>query len=267
MGSASESILTTESIVVNRMNLRRHLLLPLASLALSWLWTESTATAEVVRNPDLTGIWMPYRARGPQGDNGPIRWPSEPPYTAAGQALWDAYTSEFDPVTDDPAKYCVHPGMPTSMLGTPTFPMEIFHRPQDITMMIEAYYQYRKIYMDGYDHPEPILPTRMGYSIAHWEDDTTLVVETSFLSERDKGRVLMSDEASVTERIHVETDDSGQRLLVNNMTFTDPKLYAEPIQLRSFWQYSPDTPIMEYVCSQSIYDDFVAQKRRQAESH
>jgi len=36
---------------------------------------------------------------------------------------------------------------------------------------------YRKIYMADHNPPKPVLPSAMGLSVAHWEDDT-LVVET-----------------------------------------------------------------------------------------
>lgn len=149
-------------------------MIPICAFALC-----TVARAETVQNPDLGGLWTPHFIRGKAVDNSPIRWLSSPPYTAYGQALWDAYAAEFDPAMDDPARFCVHPGMPTSMIGTPTFPMEIFHRPQDITL-------------------------------------------------------------------------------------TDPRIYAEPIRMRGVWRYSPETPIMEYVCSQNIYDEHIAEKRSRA---
>ncbi|WP_428096473.1 hypothetical protein [Candidatus Rariloculus sp.] len=234
-----------------------------ASVVLAAAGGAVSGHAQVVSDPDFTGIWMPLIEREASVER--IVWPAEPPYTEYGQAPWDAYTAEFDPITDDPAKFCVHPGMPRSMLGTPTFPIEIFHRPHDLTMFLEAYYQYRKIYIEieGRDHPEPILSTRMGYSIAHWEDDT-LVVETSHLAGRDKGRILMSDDARVFERIHMEIDDEDRRLLVIDLRFVDPLIYAEPVDIRGVWYYSPDTPVMEYVCSQTIYDEHIAEKRAAA---
>jgi hypothetical protein len=243
-------------IVANRTN--GYVVMSSALLAALWM---SVLHSENVVRPDLNGLWTP--ARGPSGERPALRFPSDPPYTELGRRLWDAYTTEFDPVVDDPARFCVHPGMPGSMIGTPTFPMEIFHREHDVTMMLEAYYQYRKIYLDGYDRPEPILTTRMGYSVGRWDGDT-LVVETSHLSERNMGRILMSEAARIVERIRVEVDEDGNRLLVVDITFTDPEIYSEPIAMRGYWNSSPDTPIMEYVCSQNIFDEYIANKRAQA---
>jgi hypothetical protein len=212
--------------------------------------------------PDLTGLWTTAPRGGAEGLPMPIR-PREMPYTELGQQMWDDYAAEFDPDVDAPGRFCVHPGMPTVMIGTPTFPIEIFQREHDITIFNEAYYQYRKIYIDGYDRPEPILPSRMGYAVGTWEG-ATLVIETSFLSERDMVSTIMSDEARIVERIHVQTTDDGRRVLVDDITLTDPKIYTEPVVMRGVWLESPDTPIMEYICSQNIFDEHIRDKREAA---
>lgn len=213
--------------------------------------------------PDLSGLWTPApRAAGDDGIPRAIRAPRELPYTELGQSLWDAYTSEFDPVVDAPGRFCVHPGMPTVMIGTPTFPMEIFQRDRDVTMFNEAYYQYRKVYIEGFDRPEPILPTRMGYAVGRWEGDT-LVIETSHLSERHMVATLMSDAAHISERIRVETMEDDRRVLIDDITLTDPEIYTEPVVMRGVWVETPDSPIMEYICSQSLFDEHI-QKIRDA---
>lgn len=212
--------------------------------------------------PDFSGLWTPAPRSGAEGLPPPIR-PREMPYTELGQQIWDDYANEFDPNVDAPGRFCVHPGMPTVMIGTPTFPMEIFQRPHDITIFNEAYYQYRKVYIDGYDRPEPILPSRMGYAVGAWDGDT-LVVETSFLSERDMVSTIMSDQARIVERMRVQRADDGRRVLVDDITLTDPKIYTEPVIMRGVWVESPDTPIMEYICSQSIFDEHIRNKRETA---
>lgn len=209
--------------------------------------------------PDLSGLWTPAPRGGAEGLPRPIR-PGQLPYTALGQQMWDDYATELDPDVDAPGRFCVHPGMPTVMIGTPTFPIEIFQRDHDVTIFNEAYYQYRKIYINGYDRPEPILPSRMGYAVGTWEGNT-LVVETSFLSEREMVSTMMSDEARIVERIHVQTTDDGRRVLIDDITLTDPKIYTEPVVMRGVWLESPDTPIMEYICSQNIFDEHIRNKR------
>lgn len=162
----------------------------------------------------------------------------------------------FD-VDDDPGGFCVSPGLPRSIWGAP-FPVEIMQTERFITMFWEGYFQYRKIYLEGHPRPEPILHTQMGYSVGRWEGDT-LVVETSYLREYPYMRRLPNtDSATTVERITVEerTDANGdtQRYLVNQLTLTDPRLYTQPVSVTNHLVWSPETPIMEYSCSEAIYD-------------
>jgi len=244
------------------MTIRATLALGSLFLAVTML-PSSQLAAQPSSRPDLSGLWTPAPRAAVEGLPQPIRAPAQMPYSALGQATWDAYEAEFDPVVDAPGRYCVPPGMPTVMIGTPTFPMEIFHRPHDITIFNEAYYQYRKIYMEGYDRPEPILPTRMGYAVGRWDGDT-LVIETSHLSERGMSTTLMSGEASVVERLRVETAADGRRILIDDITLTDPNMYTAPVVMRGVWLESPDSPIMEYICSQNIFDEHINNVREAA---
>ena len=215
--------------------------------------------------PDFSGIWMPDRTPGYERKAFPrADWP----YTALGQQLQDAFQAEFDPDQDDPAFFCVQPGMPMSMSPAAPFPLEIIQRDRDLTMFFEAWSQYRKIYIDGFDRPEPILNTRMGYSVGHWEGEPsageqTLVIETSYLAERTLGRSLMSDQAAFTERLHVETGADGKRRLISDILFTDPVMYREPITIRGVWIESPDTVIMEYSCADALYDEHLERVREE----
>jgi hypothetical protein len=131
-------------------------------------------------------------------------------------------------------------------------------------MFWEGYFQYRKIYFEGRPRPEPILHTRMGYSVGHWEGDT-LVVETSYLREYPYMRRLPNTEnALITERFSIEerTNDKGEKVkyLNNVMTLTDPTLYTQPVTVTSSLRWSPDTPIMEYSCSEEIYDKHLQER-------
>lgn len=199
--------------------------------------------------PDFGGYWMPNVGQS-------ITWPfDDPPFTEYGQTLWDAYAAELNPDVDDPSRLCVPEAMPRSMVQPP-FPVEIIQRDQDITMFFEAWSQYRKIFMADHDHPDPVLPSRMGHSVARWEDDT-LVVETTYLRSRNIGKILMSDDARIEERMHVEVNEDGHRRLINDITFFDEAVYTRPVQTRGVWDYSPDTPILEYICSEEIWEGYL----------
>ena len=196
---------------------------------------------------DLSGLWFP--------GGGPGQSPKELPFTPFGKKLSDAYVAKFK-IDDDPGGWCVSPGLPRSIWGAP-FPVEIVQTKDFINMFWEGYFQYRKIYMEGHPRPEPILSTRMGYSVGHWEGDV-LVVETTHLREYPYMRRLPNTEnAKITERYTVENRTNKgvtTRYLTNQLTLTDPTLYTQPITVTSSLRWSPTTPIMEYSCSEEIYE-------------
>ena len=222
----------------------RHLLLVLGSLS-----------AAVYAQPDLSGIWFP--AGGVTGRN-----PDEYPFNETAKKMYDDYVAAFT-TEDDPGGWCVVPGLPRSIWGAP-FPVEIMQTESFITMFWEGYYQYRKIYLEGHPRPEPLIPTGMGYSVGHWEGDT-LVVETSYLKEYPYMRRLPNtDTATTVERITVEERPNAEgvmtKYLTNELTLTDPRLYTEPFTVTGTLRWAPETQILEYSCSESIYDDYLATK-------
>ena len=197
---------------------------------------------------DFSGLWFP--------GGGPGQNPREMPLTPQAKLWSEAYLAAFK-VEDDPGGWCVSPGLVRNIWGAP-FPVEIVQTDSFINMFWEGYFQYRKIYLDGHPRPEPILNTGMGYSVGHWEGDT-LVVETTHLREYPYMRRLPNSEnATTTERFTLEerTNDKGEKVkyLNNVMTLTDPLLYTQPVTVTSSLRWSPDTPIMEYSCSEEIYD-------------
>lgn len=213
-------------------------------------------TSLVSAQPDFSGLWfpafggpnVPRLAPGPGAD--------ELPFNATARRMREEYLASFD-VSDEPGGFCVKPGLPRSIWGAP-FPVEIVQTEGFINMLWEGYFQYRKIYLEGYPRPEPILHTGMGYSVGHFEGDT-LVIETSYLREYPYlRRVANTDDATVVERWNMvtTTNEAGEeeKYLTNEMILTDPRLYTEPVRIVGTLRYSPDTPIMEYSCSEQIYD-------------
>jgi len=208
----------------------------------------------VSAQPDFSGLWFPASF----DPNAPRLAPGtrELPFTEAAQRMADKFNAEFE-TTDEPGAWCIKPGLPRSIWGAP-FPVEIVQTEGFINMLWEGYYQYRKIYLEGHPRPEPILHSRMGYSVGHFEGDT-LVIETSYLREYPfLSRTANTDDARVVERWNMvtSTNDEGveQTYLTNEMILTDPRLYTEPVRIVGTLRYSPDTPIMEYSCSEQIYE-------------
>jgi hypothetical protein len=85
---------------------------------------------------------------------------------------------------------------------------------------------YRKIYMADHSPPDPILPSAMGHSVAHWEGDT-LVIET--VSVRNPPLYFfsappLSEQARYVERLR----KNGADRIDSVMTIEDPVTLAKP---------------------------------------
>jgi len=204
-------------------------------------------------HPDFSGVWFPQGfAR---------RTPNPLPFTEAAAALVEEYSAQFTS-DDDPGRYCIWPGMPRVIWGAP-FAVEIFHRPQDLTIYWEGYGMYRKIYMQGSSMPTPVIHTAMGHSVAHWEGQT-LVIETTHLREYPYMDDLPATaDATVTERYNLEqreVDGQPRQFLVADVTLTDPKIYTEPVHMRGQLRREPDMHILEYTCSTSLWEEYLNER-------
>jgi hypothetical protein len=208
---------------------------------------------KVGSHPDFSGLWFPGGGRSQS--------PTPAPYNEAAKKLAEEYNAAFT-LDDDPGRYCMWPGMPRAIWGAP-FSVEILQRPQDITIHWEGYGMYRKIYMADHNPPEAILPSVMGHSIAHWEGET-LVVETTDLKPYPyMNRMATSSAAHVVERLHLEERErNGQRTkhLVNELTLTDPKVYTEPIHMKAELVLRPDLQLIEYTCTDTLWDEYLAER-------
>lgn len=209
----------------------------------------SSGTAE---HPDFSGLWFP-------GQRGAM--PNPPPFTEGAKKHAEEYVAAFT-LDDDPGRYCIWPGIPRALWGAP-FTVEIQQRPQDLTIYWEGYGMYRKIYMADHNPPQPVLPSAMGHSVAHWEGDT-LVVETTMLKPYPyMNRMATSSAARVVERMRLEereTNDGKTRYLVNEYELTDPKVYTEPLRLRAELVGRSGLQLLEYTCTDVLWDEYLAER-------
>ncbi len=105
---------------------------------------------------------------------------------------------------------------------------------------------HRTILTDGRELPKEMNPTWLGYSVGHWEQDT-LVVTTAGFNDKgwlDVGGHPQTESLKLTERYRRR--DFGHLEL--QVTFDDPKTFAEPFTLRMEKTLTPDTEIIEDVC-------------------
>ena len=135
--------------------------------------------------------------------------------------------------------------------------MEVIQRPDQITIIYEAHNEVRRVYFgDRVIPPADRLPERNGYSVGRWEGDT-LVVETTALREQVDQRYPHSADAQIEERYTVATDDDGTRVLIAEMTMTDPAFYTEPYSQTKRWAQVPNGFLMTYECNEPVWLEYL----------
>ena len=204
--------------------------------------------AQAQTPPDLTGVWADY-VDGPQPGSLAVAIP-DLPYTDDARAKVDAYRKLVQPTGDTPGGVCLGPGMPGLFMGGATYPLEIVQRPEQITMLYELHNDVRRIYFGARNVPvADRIPGRNGYSSGRWEGDT-LVVETTQLVEQVDQRFPHSAEARVVERFHLTAGAKGERVLVIDMTLTDPRFYTKPVTAQKKWMAVTNGHLLPYDCAE-----------------
>ena len=219
--------------------------------AVAWLalggrvWAQSDRPGDtylsIAELPDWGGLWEIMR--GGFGGEQPVLTPS---YAARAAAY--AADQARGIIQDTPAANCVPPGMPVAMWEP--YPIEILFTPGKVTIMVEAYSQWRQIFTDGRPHPADAAAAFMGHSIGRWEGDT-LVVETVNVSlDTPLGRnygARHSEAMRIVERFYLAGPDE----LEIETTIHDPEALAEPWTSTRAYARHRDWRLTEYVCQQN----------------
>lgn len=199
-------------------------------------------------HPDFTGVWTNYaepgQAFGGRGGGPPL------PLTDEGKRKIAAYRALVETTGETPGGFCLGTGMPGSMLGSGGYPMEIHQRPEQLIVVYEAHNEVRRVYLGDRIVPDADrIPGRNGHSSARWEGDT-LVVETTHLVEQADQRYAHSDQARIVERYRLTTGAKGEKVLVAEMTMTDPVFYTEPVKAEKKWALVPNGHLLPYECAE-----------------
>ena len=146
-------------------------------------------------HPDLSGVWMAFAVENPDGGGNAVR------YSPEGQAALDAFASQFSSIPETGA-WCYGTGMPSVMLSTVSYPIEIVQHESRLVMLAELEMQVRRVYLDGRSHPEDFLPTGVGHSVGTWDGDT-LVIDTTLLSEWQVRPWPRTEQTHIVERVYL----------------------------------------------------------------
>jgi hypothetical protein len=158
--------------------------------------------------------------------------------------------------TNDPnARYCDPLGFPLDMMSE-SRAMSIATMPDRIVILHQFGDYWREIWTDGRSLPtkvggydkDSLDPTYEGYSVGHWENDNTLVVDTTGLDERTW---LLRDGTPHSVNAHVQERYTrlDHNTLKVSMTIDDPKMFTKPFSLGSYYyKWVPNQKINEWLC-------------------
>jgi hypothetical protein len=194
--------------------------------------------------PDLSGLWLISAGPGYLGNITADLKPGDVQPWA--DELYRKRVGDIG--KDDPwTVFCLPAGPRQLINGGLT---RIMHTPLMMAILYEG--PYRQIFLDGRKLPEDPNPNWMGYSVGHWDGDT-LVVESAGFNDRswlDMGGHPHTESLRTTERFHRR--DFGHMDL--QVTFDDPRAYAQPWTVSFGVSLAPDTDLLEYVCNENERD-------------
>jgi len=218
---------------------------------------------------DITGTWIGESSGG--GVKRLVRPEMPPPLTPEGQRLFDQHIVEGGDVsvseTNDPHyRYCDPFGFPRNM-NDQIRSMTIATIPDRTFVMLKFMNIWREIWTDGRSLPTKFAgrgadvhdPTYNGYSVGHWEDDYTFVVQTTGLDPTtwatEWGHPHSAD-AIVTERFH----RSSKNDLTVTTTMVDPKLYTREVNMGEvYFRWSPRQTFFDFSCVPSTVQRYLTE--------
>jgi hypothetical protein len=237
--------------------------------ALALLLTISAFAAET--HPDLTGVWQGgttrkgnwEEANSGLGVGGTGKDPNAPANISPTAAEPGREAAPYQPWAakkviesfnkrgiDDPAAFCLPPGLPRmAILGL--FPVQIVQTPTQVIILYEYMNAFRVIPING-KHSDDIIPTYLGDSVAHWEGKTLVVDMIGFNDKTwlTATGTLHSDQLHMTERYtrvnHDQIDYSA--------TIEDPKVLTKPWVVKSTMMLREGTRVQEYICAENNLD-------------
>ena len=184
---------------------------------------------------DFSGLWSASNERGTLFD--PLNYQPWARAVMAEQELnFFANDPRFSCLPDGPGAY---PAQQQRIVQT-----------TDFIAVLNSDMTYRQIHLDGREPEEdPILPNWMGYSSAHWEGDTLVVVSNGY---NDKAWLTRSG-LPHTEQLH--TTERYTRMSFGiielEVTYEDPGTLIEPVLASIDLRFNTNQQILEEICNES----------------
>ena len=132
-------------------------------------------------------------------------------------------------------------------------PFEIVQTPKEIVIAYESFHAFRIIPInDKLQHPNDLVPTWMGDSVARWDGDTLVVDITGFNEKTWLGGIgsFHSEDLHVVERFTLNSDDT----ITYTATVNDPKVLTKAWTTGALLRRPPNTRVEEYECIENNQD-------------
>jgi hypothetical protein len=226
---------------------------------------------------DLAGVWenIPGRGRGGAAAAVAAEGTGELPPSGSlfgnigdqtpGGAPYQAWAAELvkkrmaDNSKDNPDAHCLPLGIMQNT--THPFPLKIIQTPSEVIVIYEGSgTTVREIYLDGRTADPDAEPWYQGYSVGRWENNDTLLVETSNFIDDDTWTTWLDVRGSpltrrgrIIERYRRPNVGSLQI----EVTIDDPKAYTRPFSATVNKRLAPDSQLIEFVCRDKSAQHYV----------
>ena len=186
--------------------------------AASWVVDENVLRRAAEENRGFFRVWS-LPARGLDREYKPLR-----PEAIAAREAWDPLDNYL---TD-----CIPGGMPHAMTNPQRY--EIVEGAGEIYVRAQFFNMERTIHIENAEDPESQPPSKYGYSVGRWEDERTLVVDTTRINWPwfDTSGTPQSDNMRIFERYTLSEDQSR---LDFHMTMTDPSILTDTATFDKYW--------------------------------
>ena len=169
--------------------------------------------------------------------------PLRPEYMRQWQQRWtDADAGE---ATTDPTALCIPPGFPRFL--TMVLPGEILQAEHQLNWYAEFAEATVRVYLDGREIPEDLVPSFNGFSTGHWEGNTLVVQTVGLRGDTlvDTTGVPHSDQLTVNWRMTKVTPDYFEVAI----ELVDPVVFTEPWTTTKYYSRLPEGEfVQEYAC-------------------
>jgi hypothetical protein len=180
-----------------------------------------------------------------------------PPLTPLGQKLFSLHKPETEVGTghsNDPMNTCDPLGVPRNLVFE-TRGLAFATMPDRIAVLHQYQRIWRYVWMDGkhelpksFDTKDGVPSRWYGYSVGHWDGDTTLVIDTVGVNDEswlDKAGHPHSVNAHITER-YTRVDHNHMQMVAS---VDDPTVYTKPFVLaKNEYRWIPDQEAEEQIC-------------------